>query len=444
MEKPTGFIQKIIESLQQVNALDVYSPIEKDIILHNLRAAYMTILNIPTEAQSRENRVDELLLMGERMRELEHKIENPTVPEYIKEVIEEEEVVEEIEAPPFVENVEEVIYERKELEPASIQFEEDEPIEKEIVEEVEEVIEEIEAPPFVENAEEVIYERRELEPASTQFEKDEPIEKEVVEEILEEVEEFPFVENAEEVIYERRELEPASTQFEKDEPIEKDVVEETEEVVEEVSELPFVENTENIIPINKELEPASTQFEEDKPIEEEVVEEEHKEEKNVEDEPIEEYHQAKEPIAIEPEKTFHTAEVTIAPKNVIHDDLLEFIPDAGSHSNLLFDDMPKIEKKSLNDLLTEKKDDQTLGTKFQQSYIPDLTKAIAINEKFTFIRELFKNSGVDFSNAIQKLNDCVNIETAFVLMEELKHQYLWDTTSTSYLSLCDLVRRRFL
>ena len=132
------------------------------------------------------------------------------------------------------------------------------------------------------------------------------------------------------------------------------------------------------------------------------------------------------------------------PLIALHDDILEFIPDA--QPTLLSDEttIPKPEKKSLNDLLTEKKDDNSLGTKFQQSHIPDLTKAIAINEKFSFIRELFHNSGVDFSNAIQKLNECENIDVAFNLMEELKHQYLWDTTSSTYLSLCDLVRRRFL
>ena len=134
------------------------------------------------------------------------------------------------------------------------------------------------------------------------------------------------------------------------------------------------------------------------------------------------------------------------PEALLVDDILEFIPSAKPHAGLLFDDttLPKSEKKSLNDLLNEKREDQSLGTRFQQSFIPDLTKAIAINEKFTFIRELFRNSGVDFSNAIQKLNECENIDTAFNLMEDLKHQYFWDTTSTSYLALCDLVRRRFL
>ena len=139
-------------------------------------------------------------------------------------------------------------------------------------------------------------------------------------------------------------------------------------------------------------------------------------------------------------------EAPLVAEKILYDDLLEFIPDAKPKSGLLFEetDIPRYEKKSLNDLLTEKKEDHSLGVRFQQSFIPDLTKAIAINEKFTFIRELFSNSGVDFSNAIQKLNECENIDSAFVLMEELKHQYLWDTTSTSYLSLCDLVRRRFL
>jgi aminoglycoside phosphotransferase (APT) family kinase protein len=131
---------------------------------------------------------------------------------------------------------------------------------------------------------------------------------------------------------------------------------------------------------------------------------------------------------------------------IVQNDILEFIPDVKSVSGLLFAEKanPKPEKKSLNDLLTGKKEEQTLGVRFQQSFIPDLTKAIAINEKFTFIRELFHNSGVNFSAAIHKLNECKNIEEAFMLMEEFKHQYLWNTTSSSYLTLCDLVRRRFL
>lgn len=101
----------------------------------------------------------------------------------------------------------------------------------------------------------------------------------------------------------------------------------------------------------------------------------------------------------------------------------------------------KPQQRSLNDLFNEQKQD--LGDKFQQTKITDLTKAMSINDKFLFIRELFKNKSEEFSRAIQTLNKCENIEEAFDIMEGLKKQYFWDSTSSAYLALCDLVRRKF-
>jgi len=305
MEKPTGVIQKIIESLQQINALDVYSPIEKDIILHNLRAAYMIFINMKSDELCAENRIEKLFV------EVEEK--------------------------------------SRKAEEQKVEFEE----EKLIIEE--------EISPS--NVEGVSEGRGNLD-----------------------IEDEPIVEE---------EISPSNVE----------VVPEGQSSL-DIEEEPIVE--EEISPSNVEEVP------------------EGRGSLDIEEEPIIE------------EKT--------SVVEILHDDILEFIPDAKPQPALLFDEMviPKPEKKSLNDLLTEKKDDNSLGARFQQSGIPDLTKAIAINEKFTFIRELFRNSGVDFSNAIQKLNECENLESAFVLMEELKHQYVWDTTSTSYLTLCDLVRRRFI
>jgi hypothetical protein len=336
MEKPTGVIQKIIESLQQVNALDVYSPIEKDIILHNLRAAYMIFLNIQADRECEENRLKKVVFkeMDEKEQEPENIIQQPKYEEIKTKTVEEKHDIHSVE-----------------FQHCSVS---------------------------IGNSETTVGRtyREELPPIT---------------EVTEELPELPDVNEEEE-------------EFTEELP---DVIEEEEEFTEELPD------------VNEEEE----EFTEELP---DVIEEDKFTEKIIEDIPVTE----KKSIAKEP----------------FVDDILEFIPDAKPQSGLLFTDMtmPSTEKKSLNDLLTEKKEDHTLGAKFQQSYIPDLTKAIAINEKFTFIRELFRNSGVDFSNAIQKLNECENIDTAFVLMEELKHQYLWDTTSTSYLSLCDLVRRRFL
>jgi hypothetical protein len=80
---------------------------------------------------------------------------------------------------------------------------------------------------------------------------------------------------------------------------------------------------------------------------------------------------------------------------------------------------------------------------YQNAKISDLTKSISINDKFLFIRELFQNKGEEFSKAIHHLNNTRNIEEAFQYMEILKKQYLWDSTSSAYLSFCDLVRRKF-
>jgi len=340
MEKPTGVIQKIIESLQQINALDVYSPIEKDIIMHNLRAAYMIFLNLRVDEESEENRVERLFVeeKGEKEKGEEENGKGMDVRA-------------DVGASGSLPNVE-----TENLLPLEETIEEETEIE---TQEIESIIEE------------------------------EIVEEEIVkEEIVKE-------EIAKEEIAE---------------PVE-------EEIIDIVDIIDIVE--------------------EETIIEETVVEESVVEELTTESLPDNQPEEETPP----PQKAPDTPE-----KQPLHDDLLEFIPDAQPQATLLFEETTilKSEKKSLNDLLTEKKEDQSLGTKFQQSYIPDLTKAIAINEKFTFIRELFRNSGMDFSNAVQKLNDCENIDAAFNLMEELKHQYLWDTTSSTYLSLCDLVRRRFL
>ena len=66
-----------------------------------------------------------------------------------------------------------------------------------------------------------------------------------------------------------------------------------------------------------------------------------------------------------------------------------------------------------------------------------------MNDKFLFIRELFKNKGEEFSQAIQTLNNCHDIEEAFAGLEQMKKHYFWDTTSPAYLKFCDLIRRKF-
>ena len=155
-------------------------------------------------------------------------------------------------------------------------------------------------------------------------------------------------------------------------------------------------------------------------------------------------------VAPKPEKVIEPEPLN----NSDEDDLLQFIPQKSApkvESKPKAEPVSKPEPKplqtgtprSLNDLFTKQQEDRSLGSQFQHAKVGDLTKAISINDKFTFIKELFNNKGEEFSAAIQQLNQCPNMDAAFDCLEGLKKQHYWDSTSTAYLSLCDLLRRKF-
>ncbi|MCQ2284312.1 MAG: hypothetical protein MJZ57_05365, partial [Bacteroidales bacterium] len=165
-----------------------------------------------------------------------------------------------------------------------------------------------------------------------------------------------------------------------------------------------------------------------------------------------------------------TVQPTVKPAEVIdskqvsdEDDLLQFIPSAKKSQPVEQPVAPKEKSqstsvatskaapmeqssapRSLNDLFNAQKEDRSLGAQFQHAKVGDLTKAISINDKFTYIKELFNGRGEEFSASIQKLNQCANMEDAFTCLEGLKKQYYWDSSSTAYLSLCDLLRRKYM
>ena len=100
-------------------------------------------------------------------------------------------------------------------------------------------------------------------------------------------------------------------------------------------------------------------------------------------------------------------------------------------------------QRSLNDLFNEKREDHSISSQYQHAKVGDLTKAISINDKFIYIKELFHNRGEDFSASIRQLNECQNLEEAFDCLEQLKQKFFWDTKSDAYLSFCDLLRRKY-
>jgi TolA-binding protein len=74
--------------------------------------------------------------------------------------------------------------------------------------------------------------------------------------------------------------------------------------------------------------------------------------------------------------------------------------------------------------------------------IRDIAKAIAINDRFLFIRELFEGDATLFAQTIDKLNTMSNIEEAKKHMQTVVKN--WDTTTEPTQLFLSIVQRRYL
>lgn len=148
---------------------------------------------------------------------------------------------------------------------------------------------------------------------------------------------------------------------------------------------------------------------------------------------------------------------TIETEEHVEDDILQFIPPKAAPAPQKPEppkpQPQKVEppkpaassepKRSLNDLFNERREDHSISSQYRHAKVGDLTKAISINDKFIYIKELFHNRGEDFSASIHRLNECQSMDEAFDCLEELKQKFFWDSKSDAYLSFCDLLRRKY-
>src|SRR5512133_2977491 len=83
-------------------------------------------------------------------------------------------------------------------------------------------------------------------------------------------------------------------------------------------------------------------------------------------------------------------------------------------------------RKLVHDELAEKihAGKKDITSTIQSKPIINIENAIGINEKFLFIKELFRNNGHLYKNTVEKLNDSFSLEDAMQLLNE---QFDWDT-----------------
>jgi hypothetical protein len=88
--------------------------------------------------------------------------------------------------------------------------------------------------------------------------------------------------------------------------------------------------------------------------------------------------------------------------------------------------------------------DKTVASAASKQPISNIKSSIGINEKFTFLKDLFKNNVNDYNEALDKLNNFDSYSDAEDYFQELKSKYSWDPESKSFQGLADLLNRRYL
>lgn len=113
---------------------------------------------------------------------------------------------------------------------------------------------------------------------------------------------------------------------------------------------------------------------------------------------------------------------------------------------------PQIEEKTISSQkskgnVNEKRSNETYSVldKLQKKPISNLKHAIGINDRFSFINELFKGNVEAYSRAIEELNHLESFSAAQILINhDFLEKYKWDEEDSTYLHFLQLVERRYL
>src|SRR6056297_31758 len=93
-----------------------------------------------------------------------------------------------------------------------------------------------------------------------------------------------------------------------------------------------------------------------------------------------------------------------------------------------------------HDDLAKKQTKTDLSSRMQKKPIYDLTRAIGVNDKFSFIRELFNGDKQQYHESIQIINEMHNFEEAKNYIEE---SFAWDHEDPEVQKFMELVERKF-
>jgi hypothetical protein len=99
--------------------------------------------------------------------------------------------------------------------------------------------------------------------------------------------------------------------------------------------------------------------------------------------------------------------------------------------------------KSLSETIASSPAEGVVGSRLLFHPIADLTTGIALNDKFSFISELFANNAVTYEEAVTRVNKAVNLDEANWILQKY-HTADWEQKHESLTRLKDFIKRRFI
>ncbi len=98
-------------------------------------------------------------------------------------------------------------------------------------------------------------------------------------------------------------------------------------------------------------------------------------------------------------------------------------------------------KKTIADLMEEINRKKDFATSQQYKSISDIKRAISINDKIMFIRELFNNNVENYNYVIEQVNSAANLDEALAILDK---NVKIESDNVALTTLLELVYRRFL
>lgn len=95
---------------------------------------------------------------------------------------------------------------------------------------------------------------------------------------------------------------------------------------------------------------------------------------------------------------------------------------------------------SINDMLSSFENDKNLAALLKDRPVTELKKAIKLNDRIWYIKELFENNTKAYNNTIDNIDQLTTLDEALMYLFET---FNWDQNKKSTISFLELIYRRF-